>query len=169
MTFYIALVQNTVPTIKMLPHKSAIKIVQNRRHFVGRKYQTRNGAKPNVAHANTSFRLPDQFQNTMLHEIITERQASEMTRHVSYDEAVDSLEYTMANDSIGEYRTGQDIEAEVLQCEVLLEHLATGTADNHEQPLSGHRQWSSVLQHRVISHTVTEVSTRKLTRNEKTA
>jgi hypothetical protein len=68
----------------------------------------------------------------------------------------------MANDSISEYRTGQDTEAEVLQCEGLLEHLATGTADNHEQPLPGHRLWSSVQQHSVISHTVTDVSTRKL-------
>jgi hypothetical protein len=169
MTFYIALVQNIVPTTKLLPHKNAIKIVPNRRHFVRRKYQTRIGAKPNVAHANISFRLPDQFQSTMLHEIITEWWASKMTRQVSYDEAVDSLEYAMANDSNGEYWTGQDIEAEVLQCEGLLEHLATGTADNHEQPLPGHRQWSSVLEHRVISHTVTDVSTRKITRNENNA
>jgi len=65
--------------------------------------------------------------------------------------------------------TGQDIEAEVLQGEGLLEHLAKGTADNHEQPLSGHRLWSSVQQHTVISHTVTDVSTRTLTRNEKNA
>jgi hypothetical protein len=84
-----------------------------------------------------------------------------MTRHVLYDEAVDSLEYTMANDSISKYWTGQDTEAEVFHCEGLLEHLATGTADNHEQPLSGHRLWSSVQQHGVISHTVTDVSTRK--------
>jgi len=66
MAFYITLVQNTVPTIKMLPHKNAIKIVPNKRHFVGRKYQTRNGAKPNFVHANISFRLQDQFQNRML-------------------------------------------------------------------------------------------------------
>jgi len=39
----------------------------------------------------------------MLHEIITEWLASKMTRHVSYDEAVDSLEHAMANDSNGEY------------------------------------------------------------------
>jgi len=57
-----------------------------------------------------------------------------MTRHVLHDEAVDSLEYTMVNDSIGECWTGQDTEAEVLQCE----GLSTGTADNHKQPLSGH-------------------------------
>jgi hypothetical protein len=38
-----------------------------------------------------------------------------MTRHVLYDEAVYSLEYTMENDSIGEHWTGQDTEAEVLQ------------------------------------------------------
>jgi len=75
----------------------------------------------------------------MPHEIITELQASEMTRHILYDDAVYTLEYTMANDSICEYWTGQDIEAEVLQCEGLLEHLAKGTADNHEQPLSGQR------------------------------
>jgi hypothetical protein len=61
-----------VPTIKLLPHKNAIKIVPNKRHFEGGKYQTRNGAKPSVAHANISFRLPDQFPSTMLHEIIPE-------------------------------------------------------------------------------------------------
>jgi len=55
MTSYIALSQNTVPTIKLLPHKNAIKIVPNKRHFAGRKYQTRNGAKPHVAQANISF------------------------------------------------------------------------------------------------------------------
>jgi hypothetical protein len=62
-----------------------------------------------------------------------------MTRHVLYDDAVYSFEYKMANDSICEYWTGQDIEAEVSQREGLLEHLAKGTADNHEQPLSGQR------------------------------
>jgi hypothetical protein len=90
-----------------------------------------------------------------------------MTRHVLYDDAVDSLEYTMANDSIGEYWNGQDIEAEVLQREGLLEHLATVSADYHEQPLSGHRLWPSVQNHSVISHTVADVSTTELTRHEK--
>jgi hypothetical protein len=41
----------------------------------------------------------------------------------------------MTNDGISEYWTGQDIEADVIQSEGLLEHLATGTADNHEQPV----------------------------------
>jgi hypothetical protein len=84
-------------------HKNAIKIVPNKRRFVGRKYQTRNGAKLNVEHANISLRLQDQFQNRMLQEIIIEWQASEMTRHVLYDNAVDSLEHTIANDGIREY------------------------------------------------------------------
>ena len=72
-----------------------------------------------------------------------------MTLHVLYDDSVDSLDYTMASDSIGELWTGQDIEAEVLQSEGLLEHLATGTADNHDQSPPGHRLWSSVQEHSV--------------------
>jgi hypothetical protein len=33
------------------------------------------------------------------------------------------------------------------------EHMATGTAENQEQPLSGHKLWSPVQQHRVFDLT----------------
>ena len=45
------------------------------------------------------------------------------------------------------------MDADTLHSEKQPEHMATGTAENQEQPLAVHKLWSPVLQHRVFDLT----------------